>query len=439
MIATMAKDKSFDEQFFSRNEILATGARLWPRWLSQARYGSDVQDHMGLTLSEFLRCSDQLITLAFKAIKSGCYSPAPATMTVMKVDKLRPFMKLAWLDRWVISHLARIYSRHAEPSLSPQLFSYRKGLGQHQAIKQLANFIASRKNSSVFRTDIHAFGENLVHHFCQSDFERITQPSQCLRLLFHLMAKFPFIENSRAASLIKGLPMGSHLQLVAENVYLDSLDRRLTAIDGGFYARFGDDMVFAHESPDVVDGVSNQVGVFANERGLTLNSKKTLKLSLLPPHLVGALLLKTDHTARASCILYLGKNLDWRGKVLLPREKARLLYHFFSSRLRSLELKCLDKTDSQQGLGERIKFLCIELQKLVDGALALGCEPICSYLKEIEQVEQLKQLDRWFLELVLSLGVSKNFKKGYFRHYPPKRLRAFGLESLVHLRNTGRL
>ena len=431
----MGTRNSFHDQFFSPQEIRATGARLWPRWLSQARYGSHAPDRMGLTLSQFLRCSDQLINFAVNAIKNGTYSPVPATMTVMMADKLRPFMKLAWLDRWVISHLARIYAVHAEQSFSPQLFSFRKGMGQHHAIKQLANFIALRKGCSVFRTDIDAFGENLVHHHCQSDFEQITQPSECLRLLFQLMSRFPFIEQSRAASLIKGLPMGSHLQLVAENVYLDGLDKRLTAIELGFYARFGDDIVFAHDSPNVVREISNDVCVFANDRGLTLNSKKTLKLSLLPPHLVGGLLFKTDQNVRATNVLYLGKSLDWKGGVLLPREKARVVFHFFSTRLRGL----LAGTEHLQGLNERIKFLCVELQRLVNGALALGCEPVCSYLKEIEQLEQLKQLDRRFLELVLSLGVSKNFKKGYFRAYPPKRLRSFGLESLVHLRNTGRL
>jgi hypothetical protein len=47
---------------------------------------------------------------------------------------------------------------------------------------------------------------------------------------------------------------------------------------------------------------------------------------------------------------------------------------------------------------------------------------------------QLKQLDRWLAEEVLSLAFDGGHRKGHFRALPFARLRAMGLPSLVHRR-----
>ena len=55
------------------------------------------------------------------------------------------------------------------------------------------------------------------------------------------------------------------------------------------------------------------------------------------------------------------------------------------------------------------------------------------YLKHVDDEAQLRRLDRWLSEEVLS-HVFGGHKKGHFRRIGFRRLRAMGLPSLVHRR-----
>jgi hypothetical protein len=56
------------------------------------------------------------------------------------------------------------------------------------------------------------------------------------------------------------------------------------------------------------------------------------------------------------------------------------------------------------------------------------------YLRHVSDEHQLKQLDRWLAEEVLSLTFGGGHRKGHFRALPFAKLRAMGLPSLVHRR-----
>jgi hypothetical protein len=56
------------------------------------------------------------------------------------------------------------------------------------------------------------------------------------------------------------------------------------------------------------------------------------------------------------------------------------------------------------------------------------------YLRHVTDESQLRRLDRWLAEEVLSLAFGGGHKKGYFRRLPFGRLRQMGLPSLVHRR-----
>ena len=50
----------------------------------------------------------------------------------------------------------------------------------------------------------------------------------------------------------RGVPTGQPISCVLFNLYLSGLDAQLDRIPGAFYARYCDDIVFAHPDPDVV-------------------------------------------------------------------------------------------------------------------------------------------------------------------------------------------
>jgi hypothetical protein len=426
---------SFDHAFFSGAELRATSAEALPRWLTQSRYVREAPDEMGVTLTSFTRSYEELLTIALASVKKGEYQTTPAALTTLIADKPRPYLRVAWVDRLLMTHLGRLYARYAEPQLSDRIFSYRKSKGQHEAVREFSRFLRGRSRCAVFRTDITSFGESLSHDFCISDFVAVVNPSSCLQELFRTFARFSFLDSGRPASFVRGLPMGSHLQLVAENVYLRELDVRLGEIPEGFYARYGDDLVFAHDSPEVVAEVTHIVRDFLRYRQLSMNGSKTSQsiVSGLP-----ALLSSADQPKslpHQATVPYLGKSITWQGRVLLPSGKVRVVMQFFTAHLQ----RVLYGSSLPRGGSDRLQFLCYQLQQLLDGVSLFECEPVRAYLQEVRDDEQLRDLDRRLCELVVSLALSKGFKKGYFRQYPPQRLRSFGLHSLVHLRRVGKI
>ena len=68
--------------------------------------------------------------------------------------------------------------------------------------------------------------------------------------------------------------MGSPLQPSICNLYLEALDRTLEALPGGFYARFGDDMLFAHPSGASARAATEHVARLLGELRLELNATK---------------------------------------------------------------------------------------------------------------------------------------------------------------------
>ncbi len=426
---------SFDTAFFSRAELRATSNAAWPRWLAQSRHDREVADGMGVTLTSFMRSYEELLSIALGSVRTGGYSPTPAVLTTLIADKPRPYLRVAWLDRWLMTHLGRLYARYAEHQLSDRVFSYRKCRGQHDAVNEFSSFLHGRPRCNVFRTDIASFGENLSHEFCEGDFVAVANPSGCLEKLFRTFARFPFFDSGRPASFVRGLPMGSHLQLVAENLYLRDLDVTLGAIPEGFYARYGDDLLFAHDSQLIVEDVARTVKDFLGARELSMNGSKTFKSVLSGTPSAPLLSHQNESLLSEATVQYLGKTISWEGRVLLPRMKMRAVTQFFGSHLRRI----LRGASLPVGVLDRLQFLCSQLQQLLEGVSLLECEPVRGYLREMRDDRQLRELDRQLSELVVSLALSKGFKKGYFRQYPPERLRSFGLHSLVHLRRVGKI
>jgi hypothetical protein len=233
--------------------------------------------------------------------------------------------------------------------------------------------------------------------------------------------------------LIRGLPMGSYLQLVAENVYLRELDRSLAGLTGGMYARYGDDIFVACQEPTLMDEAIRTVSSFCASRDLKLSRNKSRRYTLLAPHAQESNMPVRTDSARASSFRYLGKQIMWNGEILLPRDKIRTVMNFIEQRLR----RSLKQT-SRGTLEERVALLCRASQTIVQGIGQWSCEPVRSYLEEVREPAQLKALDRQLMELVVSLARGTSFVRGDFRRFSPKQLREYGLVSFVHWKRTRR-
>src|SRR5690606_2958757 len=125
-----------------------------------------------------------------------------------------------------------------------------------------------------------------------------------------------------------GVATGSPVATALANLYLDPLDHELLAVPGAFYARYGDDLVFAHPDVSIAAGAEILVRQRLAERGLALNERKLARLYLNGAGRAGA-----TGTRGATAVVYLGCRIDFAGTVGLPAAKCRELLSDVRQRL----------------------------------------------------------------------------------------------------------
>ena len=432
----MLSTQTFEDRLFSKKEIEKTNSLAWAHWLSNYQSLPRLVDTSGLTLAVFLSNSKKLVQAAFKAIQNGTYEPFPAVLTTIFADKERLFMRPAWIDKWILAHIGRLYSEMSEPLLHSRVFSYRQGRGQHIALKEFAAYAQQHKSISVLRTDIADYGETLKHTYVIEDFAEVTRSRDIALRLFQVLCRYPFLVDGNVSYLIQGLPMGSHLQLVAENLYLRTLDDRLSRFEGSFYARFGDDIVAAHPDIEVVSHMEKSLVNEVCARGLGVNVEKTARIRLCGPH--NPVRDSEAYAASISCKVaarYLGKEVTFDGRLLAPSSKVRLIYSQLSAWLTGFA----ERLPNHLSRDERTKLLCRALTSFLVGTSATHTSRIHHFLGEIADPKQLSSLDRRLCELLVGLVLKKPFRKGFFRELPPRKLRDSGFEALIHLRRVGKL
>ena len=119
----------------------------------------------------------------------------------------------------------------------------------------------------------------------------------------------------------KGLPMGQPIAAVIANLYLGGLDRALEDIDGGFYARYGDDFLFAHPDADAAQEAAKRSDEQIAELRLTVNEKKKQTFYLTPP---GRPSTDWPQAKGSPWIHFLGTHIAADGTVGLDKKKVRL-------------------------------------------------------------------------------------------------------------------
>jgi hypothetical protein len=76
------------------------------------------------------------------------------------------------------------------------------------------------------------------------------------------------------ACLRKGIPSGSPVVPLLENIYLRELDKELSAIEGSFYARYGDDFIFLTPNEKVARDAIVKTNQIITKLKLTISQKK---------------------------------------------------------------------------------------------------------------------------------------------------------------------
>jgi hypothetical protein len=227
---------------------------------------------------------------------------------------------------------------------------------------------------------------------------------------------------------IRGLPMGQPISSIVANLYLTDMDRALEALPGGFYARYGDDFLFAHADPAVAREAEAAIDETLDSLRLTVNEKKRRTLYLTPPGRPS----ETWPQARGtSAVPFLGTRIAADGTIGLDESKIRVL-------LRELDRRATTTVRTMRGAPQDQvgRAVCEVVNRALDPRSALTQSRSAIALRKIvTDRRQLEQVDYLIARVVLK-AVARRPGARAFREIPYAKLRHdWGLMSLVAARN----
>jgi len=360
--------------------------------------------------------------------------------------KLRTLYRARVLDDVVRTALADILADVLESFLSPHVFAYRRGRSSWSAIHALSNHLRAyaqdhpdprTRGIYVLRRDIQGYGESIP---CGRDSQLWSLLAEALaiagtsagpaQLAWLRGALRPPLAAPDSAGTVhtpeRGIPTGSALQPAACNLYLTPLDRLIESIPGAFYARYGDDVVFAVDDARLAIQVQRVMDESITSLGLTPSPTKSAAYYLTS---AGRASRDAPIFAAAQSIAYLGVSIEARGGVRLRPDRARTLLREVSLRLRQ-SMPLLAALAPR----ERARGLCAIVNAALDPAHPGACASAGVLCHAVDDRPALQDLDNKLALLVARQLAARSGVRA-FRSHPPRELRALGLLSLVERRN----
>jgi hypothetical protein len=390
--------------------------------------------------------SRRLARLIAKTVASGRYRFGPVQRRRALVDgKWRALYRARPTDTIVLGVLARVLADRIDPFLSPRVYSYRAGGSPWKAIGDLAEYIHQHRAERpdrrqrglyVIRRDIRAYGDSipagpgsalwiLLREAIARDGEAVAE-----EFVDWLAGGLrPELREGEGALSrpVAGIPTGSPIQPLICNLYLTPVDRMAESVAGGFYARFGDDMLFAHAEAAVARETASRID--EGVRGLGLELKESLRgvLYFTAP---GRPSPDWPESRPASFVEYLGCRIGFGGPVGLKRERARRLIQAMRRRLRQT-----DRLLSDEPFEARAAALCEAASRALDPDCLAADRAAAPLRFVVDDRAQLKQLDYLIALEVAALLSGRRGARAFRRARYRSLRRDFGLTSLVRERN----
>lgn len=372
-----------------------------------------------------------------QTIARGDYRVGPVVATRAMIEgKLRALYRAEPVDMIVNRALAAELTPLLEPAFSDRLYSYRRGRSAWQAVHAVVDYLAQHRASRtdprarglyVLRRDIKAYGDSIPvddDSLLWKQLQAVARPDAFTALLLRETLR-PTLAGT--AERVTSVPTGSALQPLMCNLYLTPVDTFALSIDGGFYARSGDDILFMHPDADVTRRVASEIDRIIAGLRLSLSASKTLTLYFNGAGRVSSEWPQAQGTTQ---LQYLGARVDFSGGVALKTDRA----HRLLQRLR----KRMDNTLRLANRGtieQRATVVCSVIRDALDPKDS-QCDPAVSLLLgAINDRQQLRQLDHW-IALDIAQRVTGISGPRAFRQLSYRSLRRdHGLPSLVVARH----
>jgi RNA-directed DNA polymerase len=358
------------------------------------------------------------------ARESFSFRPAVALHRNFR-GKRRTLYIYPWEERLVDLLLYRLLSARLHGWFSKNSYAYRlRGFGLDRCQRNIAKLLATA-DAPLFlaKRDIASYFPSVNHELLLAQLSKLIDPHDYLFQLLEDCVRFTCEDAGQTMRADQGIAFGTPTACFLANVYLTPLDRQLDALPGLNYFRYADDLLLLSSSRETI------------EAALALFDQALLDLQLRskPSHEQTLLIFCNASIAAgfepATRFRHLGLEFCADGSVRLSRDKCRKICNLFRFAFRRKRAKLARIVDPRKRAQFAIEAARHALEQSVRNVAIVDY-----YLKHVSDEAQLRLLDRWLAEEVLSLAFGGGHKKSYFRLLPYRSLRAMGLPSLVHRR-----
>ena len=328
-----------------------------------------------------------------------------------------------WEERIVDLLIYRVLNQQLHRWFSRCSYAYRDhtfGLDSCQSRIKTALAVA-KGPVYVIKRDISDYFASVDHEILLRKVEKHVARGDYLFELISERIRFEYQDEYGSHCAAVGIPFGCASACVFANVYLTELDREMEAIPGIQYFRYADDILLLSTNREsallakekIRDGLSK----------LRLTTKASHNSDMVLAEI--ATTLELEFTQAVS-FRHLGLQFGCTGSVKLSRDKRRKIQNLFRFAFRRTRRRWNRIRDPRERARTLIAIASETIERGVRNVAILDY-----YLKHGTDISQLRLLDRWLAEEILSLTFGGH-KKGHFAKISYQDLRGYGLPSLVH-------
>jgi len=388
--------------------------------------------------------------LLARAVSRGEYELEPGEVREIEADgKLRAVVSYTLTDTIVRGAVSTVLEEAIAPLLSDRLFSYRPGVSWLEPSAGLAAFIRAHRRERpdprtrglyVLRRDVDSYTDTIpvdpgsrVWGMVRDVLDRADHPpigAQHWRLVEETIRPELRELGGGLGCRIRGVPTGQPVSCVLFNLYLNELDHALAGISGGFYARYSDDILFAHPDAETARLAAETIETRVSDLRLRIKPEKAANLYLTA---AGRSSTEWEETKPTSSVPFVGTSVFAAGTVALNRKKLRRV-------LREIERRALRTAHAARGsnrdsVGRAVCSVVNDSIAPRPSPLQQASAPLLA--RAVTDRSQLAQVDYRLARLVVK-AVTGDGGVRAFRRVPYRTVREeWGLVSLEHARNCG--
>ena len=408
---------------YSETELYKTALRVYAKPLFSWRKALSASTDQA-TLYDFARNGLSNLERLHKALVQRRFHFRPARALHRRFGKKdRVIYLFPWEERIVDLLLYRLLNHELHPWFSPNSYAYREG-GYNLDLCQskVGRALAANPVCFVLKRDIKDYFASIDHPLLLRKLATLIDADDYLFQLLKGRAAFRFVEPDGAASTAeRGVPFGTATACLLANIFLSDLDDALAEVPGARYFRYADDILIV--APDKETAGAAAEAADAALARLKLQSKASHHQDLV----FSPAPIEVQGFAPAGRLRHLGLEFRAGAPTALSRDKLRKICNLFKFALRRQGANLRKSQDPARRALLAVKIVRQTLERGVRNVALIDY-----YLKHVEDEAQLRLLDRWLAEEVLSVAFQKGHKKSLFRAISFNALRAMGLPSLVH-------